>query len=85
LSPVTVWLIQASMSHVTIQTASEDNGAEARDCKLYSSLTKMYTHIKTSYLPLNQISVVWSRIGVYLLSNTTIWWIYIYIYYLLHR
>jgi len=22
---------------------------------------------------------------VYLLSNTTIWWIYIYIYYLLHR
>ena len=26
-----------------------------------------------------------TRIGVYLLSNTNIWWIYIYIYYLLHR
>jgi hypothetical protein len=25
----------------------------------YSSLIKMYTHIKTSYLPMNQISVVW--------------------------
>ena len=59
LLPFTARLIKTSRSHITFKTVSENNGAEARNCTHYSSLIKMYIHIKTSYLPPNQISVMW--------------------------
>jgi len=45
----------------------------SQELQLYSSLIKMYIHIKTSYLTLNQISVMWQTTGCERSHKNTKW------------